>query len=406
MARTDSPALQLPLQRPDVLHVAPVYSALRGEAPLTRVTTPAGDPAWVVTAYKEAREVFADPRFGFYTHPDPKRAPRLSDAAVHSQPMGGEEFERDMARLRKLLAPSFTPKRTRLLGGWIEELADGCLDDMQVAHDRNPDEPVDFHALLGFRLPVLVICALLGVPDEDRDHVIGLSDRMGSMVDAADARAAMAELEAYGARLAELKRADPGPDVFSDMVAAQAADPGLFTDRDLAHYAVSLVFPGHETTVARMDFGVLWLLSEPSRRDWLMADPDNRVDQTLEEILRMTAAHGMGLMRYALEDVEIGGVTVRRGDLVIISESAANRDPAVFDRPDEFDPGRKPNSHLAFGHGPHSCIGQSLARAELRAVFPALFRRFPGLRLAADVSTLRILDNRTGGGVSTVPVTW
>jgi len=350
--------------------------------------------------------VFSDPRFGYYTHPDPDRASRLSDAAVHSKPMGGDDFERDLAQLRRLVAPAFTPRRMRLLSGWIQELTDRCLDDMQAAHDRNPDEPVNFHELLGFPLPVQVICALLGVPDGDRENVTGLSDRMGSLINRTDALAAKAQLEAYGARLIEFKRANPGPDVFSDMVAAQAENPTLFTDADLAHYAVGLVFPGHETTVARMDFGVLWLLSKPSRRDWLMVDPDRRVDETVEEILRTTAAHNMGLMRYALEDVEVGGVIVARGDLVVISESAANRDPSVFDRPDEFNPERKPNNHLAFGHGAHVCIGQNLARAELRIVFPSLFRRFPGIRLADDVSNLTIQNDRTGGGVRTVPVSW
>ena len=120
----------------------------------------------------------------------------------------------------------------------------------------------------------------------------------------------------------------------------------------------------------------------------------------------MTSAHNMGLMRYALEDVEIGGQTIRRGDLVIISEAAANRDPKVFDHPDVFNPERTPNSHIAFGHGPHYCIGQNLARTELRIVFASLFRRFPGIRLAADVSELKILNDRTGGGVGNVPVTW
>ena len=111
-------------------------------------------------------------------------------------------------------------------------------------------------------------------------------------------------------------------------------------------------------------------------------------------------------MRYAVEDVELGGVTIRKGDLVIISEGAANRDPEVFENPEAFDPTRNAKGHLAFGHGMHVCIGQSLARAELRIVFPSLFRRFPGLRLAVDPSELRIRSDRTGGGVDHVYVTW
>jgi cytochrome P450 len=155
-----------------------------------------------------------------------------------------------------------------------------------------------------------------------------------------------------------------------------------------------------------MDFGVLWLLTEPRRKDWVMADPENRIDSTVEEILRMTSAHNLGLLRWALEDVEIGGVTVNEGELVIISESAANRDPAVFPNPDTFDAARDSAPHVAFGHGPHVCLGQSLARTELRIVFPSLFRRFPDIRLAAEVRDLHIRGDRTGGGVDDVPVTW
>jgi cytochrome P450 len=404
MTGAGCPAIQLPLRRSNVLDIAPQYRALRGEAPLTRVLTSTGHPAWVVTAYREAREVFADSaRFGLA--PDP------------SKPIRGNTFQRDIARmlndyerhitrLRTLMAPSFAPKRMKVLSGLIQELTDGCLDEMAAAHDRNPNQAVNFHDLVGFRLPGLVICALIGVPDQDRDYVVGLSDRMGSTVDGAHAMATIGELREYAARLLAVKRHARGVDIFSYLLAAQEADASLLSDSDLTHYAMGLISPGHEITMARMDFGVLYLLSEPSRRDWLLADVDARLDRTIEEILRMTAPHHTGLTRYALEDVEIGGVTVGRGDLVIISESAANRDPAVFDDPDVFNPDRTPNGHIAFGHGSHHCIGQNLAPTELRILFRSLFQRFPDIRLSVDVNELEILDHRYGGGVGDVPVTW
>jgi cytochrome P450 len=397
---------QLPFERPDVLNTSPLYKELRQQGPVVRVTTPTGDPAWLVVAYQEARTVFSDRRFGYFVHRDPKKASTVSDAAVNSAPLGGEAFDRDMARLRKLLVPAFAPKRMRLLVDWIQELTDDCLDDMQAARDAHPDQPVNFHALLGWRLPVLVIGAMLDVPDEDRDYVITLSDRMGDLHGGAYAQAAVSELREYMRRLIDVKRKHPAHDVISDMVAAEEADPEFFTERPIEAYAAGLVFPGHETTVARMDFGVLWLLTEPRRKDWVMADPENRIDSTVEEILRMTSAHNLGLLRWALEDVEIGGVTVNEGELVIISESAANRDPAVFPNPDTFDAARDSAPHVAFGHGPHVCLGQSLARTELRIVFPSLFRRFPDIRLAAEVRDLHIRGDRTGGGVDDVPVTW
>ncbi|OBI15583.1 hypothetical protein A5713_23995 [Mycobacterium sp. E2497] len=405
MAGTDCPAVQLPLPRPNVLALAPQYHALRRDAPLTGVLTPTGRPAWLVTSYKEAREIFADAaRFGLHAPVDPEA-------------LGDNPFERDMARMvmayegqvsrmRKLMLPWFAPKRLAPFSGRIQELTDGCFDDMAAAHDRHPGQPVNFHDLVGFRLPGLVICAMLGVPDADRDHVIGLSGRLGSTADADDKMAAIAELRQCVTRLLETKRHARGEDVFSHLLAAQDADPHLLSDSDLRYFAVGLVSPGHETMVARMDFAVLYLLSEPSRRDWLMADVGARLDKTVEEILRMTSPHHTGRPRYALEDVEIGGVTVRRGDLVIVSEGAANRDPSVFDDPDVFNPDRMPNGHIAFGHGPHYCIGQNLARIELRMMVRSLFQRFPDIRLAVDVNDLEIITDRIDGGVAAVPVTW
>jgi cytochrome P450 len=233
-----------------------------------------------------------------------------------------------------------------------------------------------------------------------------LSDRMGDLHGGDDAKAAGAELREYMRGLIEMKRKHPAHDVISDMIAAQDADPAFFEDRAIEYYAAALPFPGHETTVARLDFGALYLLTDPSRKQWLMADPEARIDSTVEEILRMTSAHNLGLLRWALEDVEFGGVVVKRGELVIISESAANRDPKVFPKPEEFDATRHNPPHLAFGHGPHVCLGQSLARTELRIAFPSLFRRFPTIRLASDTTSLQIRGDRTGGGVDDVPVTW
>jgi len=209
----------------------------------------------------------------------------------------------------------------------------------------------------------------------------------------------------YTGRLAYAKRANPGPDVISDLVAFQAEDP-TFTDLDVARLAAGLLFAGHETTAARIDFGVLWLLSDLSRRDALVADLDGQLASTVEEILRLSAPTAFGPIRYAHEDVEIGGVTIQRGELVIISNDAANRDESKFATSEDFTADRKPNLHLSFGHGMHVCIGASLARTELRVVFLALFRRFPNLRLATDLDDITLLSNSVTGGVGKLLVQW
>jgi len=398
--------LHLPFPREDVLNISPVYAELRKQAPIVPVITPTGDNAWVVLAYDEAKIAFSDKRFGYYTHHDPKNAARMSEAAMHSHPMGGIDFEEQMVRMRKLLTPGFAPRRLAMLQEWVQSLTDSCLDAMQAEHDANPGKPVDFHEHLGFRLPVLVITALLGFPIEDGDYIMPLSHRMGATNNGSDARAAAAELTGYMRKLVEVKRANLGDDLISDFIRAQDEDPNFFASQPLEAVAAGLVFPGHETTVVRMDFGVLYLLSDLARRDWFMEDPEGRIDLVVEEVLRTTSAHNFGLMRYANEDIELGGVLIRRGDLVIISESAANRDPKVFERPEEFDPTRKNTGHLSFGHGSHRCLGMSLARMELKAVFLSLFKRFPNVRLAVDASELEIDNTRLGGGVDHVMLTW
>ncbi|MGW5722974.1 cytochrome P450 [Amycolatopsis sp. NPDC003865] len=402
---TTEEAPRLPFARANALSIAPDYEALRSRAPISRVLTPAGDPAWLVTSYDAAREVFRDKRFG-RSHPAPEQASRISNAAIQDGPSGDFDTEEaEHKRMRRMLAPAFSAPRMRALGDRIAELTDRCLDDLQAAHDANPGEPVDLTDFLAFPLPVLVICELLGVPYEDREKFRGLSERIAMMDGGEDAQAAMAEFKAYMLELAEAKRADPQPDVISDMVAVQAGDPA-FTDDDLARMGAGLLFAGHETTSTRIAMGTLFLLSDTARRDRFAADPDGEVDQTVEEILRLTATSGTGLLRYAHEDVEIAGTRIRRGDAVLISSDAANRDASVFADPDEFDPGRTPNVHLAFGSGAHVCIGANLARTELRTVFPKLFRRFPGLRLAAGIDEIPVRVNRVAGGVEAVPVTW
>ncbi len=396
---------RLPFARADALAIAPDYAALRRQAPISRVLTPAGDPAWLVTSYEEAKEVFRDRRFG-RSHPKPEEASRISYAAVQDGPSGDFDTEEQVhKRMRRVLAPAFSAPRMRALGDRIAELTDRCLDDLEAARAANPGEPVDLTDFLAFPLPVLVICELLGVPYADREHFRGLSERIAVMDGGEDAQAAMAEFMAYMTKLADAKRVDPQPDVISDLVAVQADDPA-FTDDDLARLGAGLLFAGHETTSTRIAMGTLFLLSDTARRDRFAADPDGQVNQTVEEILRLTATSGTGLLRYAHEDVEIAGTRIMRGDAVLISSDAANRDESVFADPDGFDPDRTPNVHLAFGTGAHVCIGANLARTELRTVFPKLFRRFPGLRLAVGLAEIPVRTNRVAGGVERVPVEW
>ncbi|GAB3692510.1 cytochrome P450 [Saccharopolyspora tripterygii] len=393
---------QLPFERPNVLDLAPLYEVLRREAPVAPVTTPAGDPAWLVTRFEEVRTLLGDKRFG-RSHPEPEQASRVSTAAVQNGPTGNYETEEaDHARMRRLLTPAFSAKRMRMLTDHVQTLVDGYIDQLITAHDAGGT--ADLHSSLAFPLPVAVICQLLGVPESDHEHFHSLSERMATLSADDDPLQAREEFNRYMVGLTDIKRDDLGEDVLSDLVRAQDEDADYDYD-EMIRLCVGLLFAGHETTVNRIGLGVLFLLAQPERWKALTEDPDGRVNRTVEEIMRLGAPGDLGLLRYAHTDVEIADVTIRRGEAVILSVNSANRDETAYTDAESFDPDREERTHLGFGHGAHFCIGASLARTELRIVFNTLAKRLPGLRLSKDMDELEVRPTITGG-VTSLPVTW
>ncbi|MFD7034084.1 cytochrome P450 [Streptomyces sp. NPDC059917] len=379
--------------------IAPMYHKLRGEHPVARVGTPAGDEGWLITRYKEIKELFNDPRIG-RSHPDPDSAARLANAAVISGPLGVPSEEvANRARMRRLFAPSFSARRVEKLRVEVQEIVDDLFDKMAAG-----PQPGDFHEALSFPLPVLVICQLLGVPGEDREEFRTYSNGATNLYNRVESQAAWDRLTNYMYKLIEVKRANPGQDVFSDLLEAQEREN--LTDDEIAGLGAALLFAGHETTVTRLDIGTLLLLTHPEQRELLRRDP-SLVKNAVEEILRAAAPSTQDVLpRYAHEDIEVGGVTIPAGDLVLLPFTAANRDPEMFDDPDTFDITRDISQHLAFGHGPRFCIGASLARVELQAVFSTVFERFPELRLAGSPNDLEFRDDTLTGGLAALPVVW
>lgn len=378
-----------------------------------QVTTPAGDPAWLVTGHDDVKALLADPRLG-RSHPEPERAARYARSAIFGGPMGGSPAEErgHHAAMRQLLAPAFSARRMASLRPRVQALVDRLLDDLAR---RTP--PADFHEAVSFPLPALVICDLLGVSREDRERFRRWSDDAAHTTDAARSRTGLAALHGYMRDLLARKRREPAEDVLSDLVAAQAHAPGLFPDEAAVELAAGLLFAGHETTVAAIDKGVVLLLTHPEQREALERDPA-LLPGAVEEILRLpgpwpdhptapgTPGKAGGLPRYANAEIEIGGVTIAAGDLVLLGLQEANLDGRVFGAPAAFEPAREPNPHLTFGHGPRYCIGAPLARIELQALFGTLFRRFPTLRLAVPVEALRPRTELLTGGLAELPVAW
>jgi cytochrome P450 len=371
-----------------------------------RVTTPAGDPAWLVTSYGDVKQLLNDPRLG-RSHPDPARAPRYTEAAIFGQPLGSPETEHaEHAQMRALLTRSFSAKRMEMLRPRIQELADGLIDDLL---ELTP--PADFHAAVSFPLPVLVICQLLGVPFEDRDDFRRWSDDAADMTDGQRSRAGWGQLFVYMLELLGRKRQAPAEDVVSDLLATQAVDPGL-TDQRIAQLTAGLLFAGHETTVAAIDRGVVLLATNSAQRQALEANP-GLITSAVEEVLRYPDPAKIsdrsstgGLPRYAHADIELGNTTIASGDLVLLGIHRANLDASVFPHPDDFDVRRGENPHMTFGHGSHYCIGAPLARIELQVVLGTLVHRLPGLRLATPVDQLRPKSHLLTGGLAELPVTW
>jgi cytochrome P450 len=386
---------QLPFERTDALHISSMFGSLRAKGPITKIRTGTGDEAWLVTGYEEARVVFADERFG-RSHPTPDTAPRLSNSALLGGPLGDYATEKVAHdRMRRLLAPAFSARRMQALSGRVRRLVDDLLDRMA---EHGP--PLDLHTEFSVPLPIQVICELLGVPYGDRDHFRAITEGMGDLTDARRSAAAQAAMQEYSRGIVMAKRDDPGEDVYSDLAKAD------LPSEQVAMLAAALLFAGHETTVSRIDYGVVLLLDNPAHLEALKRDPA-LVPATVEEIVRVAAPSEHGLVRYAREDVDIDGVTIRAGEAVVVTVAAANRDERAYTDPDRFDSARDSgNPHLGFGYGIYYCLGANLARVELRAVFGSLFQRFPTLRLAVPLEELTTRPNHLTGGLTELPVTW
>ncbi|MCK2215380.1 cytochrome P450 [Actinomadura sp. ATCC 31491] len=373
---------------------------------IRRITTPAGDPAWLVTGYEAARSLLADARVG-RSHPDPGNAPRFSESTLFGRPWGRVETERaEHARMRRLMARAFSAGQSEALRPQIQATAERLLDELAAL-----PRPADFHRAVSQPLPALVVAMLLGVPAEDSERFHRWSDDWTHADDHQRARSGMENLRAYMTDLVRRKRARPGQDAISDLLGV-ADGSGEVTESEVVALATTLLFAGNETTVAAIDKGVLLLLRHEEARAAVWRDP-GLVPLAVEEILRARspmppdpATEQLGIVRYAHCDLEAGGAAIREGDLILVRKLDANQDPDVFRDPARFDVTRRPNPHLTFGHGPRYCPGAPLARIELQVLFAALPARFPGLRLADPASPPRRQPGRLTPHPENLLVTW
>lgn len=387
--------VQLPFAQTGPLQMPPLLRELQGRGAVHRIRTRVGDDAWLVTGYDDVRRLLDDDRLG-RSHPDPQNAARSGESALFGGPLGNFETEKaDHTRMRSLLQPHFTPGRMRAFRHRVETLTSGLLDDL-----TQQASPADLNAALALPLPILVICELLGVPYEERTEFRAWTEAAANVLDRARSEQGLGDLFSYGQELVARKRRAPGDDVISRLCAADGVG-----DDEIAMLSMALLFAGHETTVVQIGLGALLLLINRDQWQALLDDP-GLVPGAVEEIMRAPGKSGGGIPRYAHTDIEIGGVTIRAGDLVMLDNGAANHDASVYADPDRFDVTRRAASHLTLGHGMRHCIGAPLARMELQVAFAQLVPRFPVMRLAVPVEQLKVRGDVLTGGLVELPVAW
>jgi cytochrome P450 len=362
---------------------------------------------WFVTRYDDVAAVLLDnERFVR----DPRLALTEEELAAQELPAPLQAIDNHMLnrdgddhrRLRRLVTKAFTPRMVEQLRPRIQEIADELIDAVEARGS------MDLSAEYAFPLPITVIAELLGVPSADQDRFKDWSDAIITPVVGPEAMehffGQMGEFVEYLTDLFAARRADPQDDLVSALLAARDQEDAL-TEEEVFGTVVLLIVAGHETTVGLIGNAVVNLLSHPDQLELVRADA-SLLPAAIEEALRYEGPVERALNRWAATDVELGGQTIRRGELVIVILGAADRDPDRFDDADRLDVQREDSRHLAFGRGSHYCLGAPLARLEAEIALETLFRRLPGLRLAAERDELEWRPTPGFRRLETLPVAW
>ena len=362
----------------------PLYAELRARDPVHRSRLL---DAWVFSRHADVDAILRD--FRRFSNDQRKRDPRLRRRR-RSLPLPEPTIlfvdPPDHARLRSLVNKAFTPRAVAALEARIRGMAGALLDAADPAG-------FDLMAALANPLPVMVIAEMLGVPPEDRAQFKTWSNQRARILEPTVsgrelqvAQQASRSLDAYFRTIIEARRVEPRDDIISALVHVEEAGDRL-TEREMLGMLRLLLVAGNETTTNLIGNGVLALLRHPAQLRALRDDPD-LIPMAVEELLRFDSPV-QATLRLVLEDCDVNGFPLRRGDNAILLNGAANHDPAAFDDPDQLDVTRGEVNHVAFGRGIHYCLGAPLARLEGRIAIEVLLERYPGLRLLSDRPAFR-----------------
>ncbi|MGA4866241.1 cytochrome P450 family protein [Streptomyces lavendulocolor] len=367
-------------------------AALRAAGPLARVVLPGGVPVWAVTRHAEARALLTDKRlvkdigvWGAWRRGEIPPDWPLIGLANPGRSMLTVDGE-DHRRMRALVAQALTPRRVELMRDRITELTEGLLDGLAA---YGPEETVDLKAAFAYPLPMYVISDLMGIDPADHPRLKVLFDRFFStQTPPEEVVATLGELAEMMGKVVAARRAEPGDDLTSALIAA-SEDGDHLTDEEIVSTLQLMVAAGHETTISLIVNAVVNLSAHPGQLA-LVRSGEAGWDAVVEETLRFSTPTSHVLIRFATEDVEVAGRTLPAGDALIVSYGAIGRDEEQHGpTAGVFDITRSPNRHISFGHGPHVCPGAALSRLEAGVALPALYARFPSLTLAVPAAELR-----------------
>jgi cytochrome P450 len=377
------------------------YKELR-EGPISKVKLPHGGHAWVASRYEDVRAVLSDQRFSSDranpNYPNQTGGPPPAASPGFAKPLISMDGPEHSAARRAVLG-EFTVRRLEGLRPRIQEIVDERIDAMLAAQG-----PVDLVAELSLPVPSLVISELLGVPYADHDFFqLRTAQILNRALPGEQRHHATAEIVGYLHDLVTKKEASPSDEDLIGRQIRKARENGVYSHGAMVSLAFLLLVAGHETTANMISLSAVALLRDPGELAKIKEDP-SRTAAAVEELLRYCSITDQATARVAVADVEVGGVTIKEGDGVLALGYAANSDPEAFDHPGDLDLDRGVLRHVAFGYGPHQCLGQNLARMELQIVIDTLFRRVPSLELAVPEEELPFKNEALIYGLHELPV--
>ncbi|MGW1408726.1 cytochrome P450 [Streptomyces sp. NPDC002403] len=380
---------------------AEVLADLR-ERPPSAIRIPAGTVgsqlAWLVTRYPDVHQALKDPRLS--ADELAPGAPVRLQVPQEGRPSSFLRMDDpEHSRLRGMIVPEFTARKVRGMEPAIQRLVDELLDELAAL-----PRPADLHDVFSMRLPTLVIARLLGVPDEDSEFFTDKTRGALSQGDPEGSYAAFLDMSRYLEDMVDRSVRAPGDDLIGRLATRLVA--GEITRDEIVGIARLVLVAGHETTTNQIALSTLSLLQDPELRARVLADPAGLIPQYIEESMRFWSLSQDAILRVALEDMDLGGVTVHKGEAVVISIPAANHDESVFPDAGRIDVHRDTSPHLQWGLGPHYCLGAPLARLEMELALTSLFRRFPRLELATDDANSLFRRETVFHGLTSLPVSW